>query len=299
MTVKEIGYAILQLKDPAGWADFAENILGFKRAVRNGISGDEFLLMDDAPFRYLAVKGSEDKFMAAGWDAGSSEAYNALRDKLTAKGVGVDEGSESEAARRAVKEFFSASDPSGNVFEVYHGREPGSTFSPGLGIKAFVTEEMGLGHCVLPAPETDATHAFYKEMLGFGDSDDLSLPPFAEGMPDQRVIFMHADNPRHHSLGLYNFPNPAGVVHLMVEVGSIDEVGACLDRVKKAGFPLLADLGRHANDMMVSFYFFGPGGICFEVGYDGLQIDDWSKFTPTKSTNGDLWGHEYNIPGEA
>ena len=29
---------------------------------------------------------------------------------------------------------------------------------------------------------------------------------------------MHADNPRQHSLALYDQPHPVGVVHVMVEV---------------------------------------------------------------------------------
>jgi 3,4-dihydroxy-9,10-secoandrosta-1,3,5(10)-triene-9,17-dione 4,5-dioxygenase len=82
----------------------------------------------------------------------------------------------------------------------------------------------------------------------------------------------------------------------MAEMGSMDEVGYCMDRVKAAGLHIFASLGRHANDEMVSFYFFAPGGIGFEVGYDGKQVKDWSKFKPTKSKIGDLWGHEYDFP---
>ena len=93
-----------------------------------------------------------------------------------------------------------------------------------------------------------------------------------EGAPEARVIFMHADNPRQHSLALYNQPHPAGVVHLMVEVGTLDEVGMALDRVKQAGLPLLATLGRHINDNMCSFYVLAPGGIAVEYGYDGLLV---------------------------
>ena len=107
---------------------------------------------------------------------------------------------------------------------------------------------------------------------------------------------MHADNPRQHSLALYNQGHPSGVVHIMVEVESLDEVGLALDRVKQAGLPILATLGRHVNDNMCSFYVLAPGGIAVEYGYDGLLVD-WDHHTPTVSTEGDLWGHEYSFPG--
>ena len=81
----------------------------------------------------------------------------------------------------------------------------------------------------------------------------------------------------------------------MVEVSTLDEVGSALDRVKKAGLPLMATLGRHINDNMCSFYVVAPGGIAIEYGFDGLLVD-WDHYTPTVSTIGDLWGHEYNVP---
>lgn len=296
MSVANLGYAVLQMQDPAAWADFAEAVLGFGQAKSYGKEGAQYLRMDGAPFRYMIVQGDEDRYLASGYDAGSEAKFHAQLANFEAAGVAVTHGSAEDAKHRAVKAVAFCQDPSGNHVEVYHGRETGEAFTPGHGIKTFMTGEMGLGHVVLPAPENDATIKFYREVMGFGVSDDLTLPAFAPGLPDQRIYFMHADNPRHHTLALYNFPNPAGVVHLMAEVGDMDELGLCMDRVKAADLHILASLGRHSNDEMISFYFMAPGGIAFEVGYDGKTIDDWSTFTPTKSTVGDIWGHEYNFP---
>jgi 3,4-dihydroxy-9,10-secoandrosta-1,3,5(10)-triene-9,17-dione 4,5-dioxygenase len=82
----------------------------------------------------------------------------------------------------------------------------------------------------------------------------------------------------------------------MVEVSSLDEVGRAMDRAKAGGYPILASLGRHVNDNMCSFYVVAPGGIAVEYGYDGMLVD-WDTYTPTVSTEGDHWGHEYNFPG--
>lgn len=296
MGIENLGYVRLQATDPGGWAAFAENVLGFGIADHEDGKGSKYLRMDDTPFRYIIEQGSEDRLVSSGLQLASGEAFNEQIAKLEAAGVTVEKGSEEEAARRAVTEFASCHDPSGNLVEIYHGRHAGPPFTPNQNIERFVTGEMGLGHMVIPAPENQATEEFYTSLLGFGVSDDLTLPPPAEGAPDQRILFMHADNPRHHTIGLYNFPSPVGVIHLMVEVGTIDEVGYCMDRVKEAGLHIFASLGRHSNDEMVSFYFFAPGGIGIEVGYDGKQVADWSQFTPTKTTSGDHWGHVYDFP---
>lgn len=296
MGIARLGYVVLQMKNPDAWAGFAETVLGFKRMEREDAKGAAYLRMDEAPFRYMVEQGEEEKFLAAGYELASEADYEALISKLEAAEVEVARGDAQEAERRAVAAFAVCHDPSGNTLELCHGRENGAPFEPGAGVSGFVTGDMGLGHLVIPAPANEETEAFYTQLCGFGISDDLTLPPPAESLPDQRILFLHADNPRHHTLGLYNFPNPTGVIHLMAEMKTMDDVGYCMDRVKQAGLHIFASLGRHSNDEMVSFYFFAPGGIGIEIGYDGLTIEDWSKFTPTKSTSGDYWGHEYDFP---
>ena len=41
-------------------------------------------------------------------------------------------------------------------------------------------------------------------------------------------------NPRHHSLALAPFPAPAGIVHLMIEVATLDDVGRAHGPVRPA-----------------------------------------------------------------
>jgi 3,4-dihydroxy-9,10-secoandrosta-1,3,5(10)-triene-9,17-dione 4,5-dioxygenase len=296
MGVASLGYVILEMQDPTAWAKFAKSVLGFGTVKSFGEKGAKYLRMDNAPFRYMIRKGETDRFICGGYQMSSKKAYEDQIKTFEKAKIEVCRGDARGAKHRAVKGFASVTDPSGNILEFFYGRDKGEPFTPGHGIKSFKTGKMGLGHMVLPAPENKKTIDFYRKLMGFGISDDLTLPAFAEGLPNQRIYFMHADNPRHHTLGLYNFPNPTGVIHLMAEVNTIDEVGMCMDRVKEAGLHIFASLGRHANDEMISFYFFAPGGIGFEVGYEGKQIKDWSKFKPTKSKIGDLWGHEYDFP---
>ena len=149
------------------------------------------------------------------------------------------------------------------------------------------------GSVVVPAPNQDEAHQFYKNVLGFGDSDDLTLPPPAEGAPDMRIVFLHAANPRHHSLALYEAEGlPGDCVHLMVEVKSVDEVGYALDRVNEREIMVVSTLGRHTNDRMLSFYMATPAGFAMEFGCDGLKMD-WEGYTPTVSTLPSIWGHKF------
>jgi 3,4-dihydroxy-9,10-secoandrosta-1,3,5(10)-triene-9,17-dione 4,5-dioxygenase len=295
MTISSLGYLILSSPDLDAWRQFGTQVVGAMNVAQD--DGTVALKIDDHPFRFLIEPGDTDRLTAIGWELDSEAALAALREKIEAEGLEIRDGSAADAAHRAVAAFFATTDPAGNPVEFYHGRRADPTpFVSPTGVRAFVTGDMGLGHVVVPAGENmAATHAFYTRVLGLGDSDDLNMQLPGEGAPAIRVLFLHADNPRHHSLALASLPSPSGIVHAMLEVEDFDEVGRCHDRVLAAGFPLMASLGRHCNDNMLSFYVHGPGGIPFEIGCEGLQID-WDEFEPTKSTVPDHWGHAYQVP---
>jgi 3,4-dihydroxy-9,10-secoandrosta-1,3,5(10)-triene-9,17-dione 4,5-dioxygenase len=106
--------------------------------------------------------------------------------------------------------------------------------------------------------------------------------------------FMHC-NRRHHSLALGQMPeSPNGAVHMMLEVGSLEDVGRAYDRVlkSKGKVPLSATLGRHVNDKMTSFYMQTPGGFDIEYGWNGLVIDP-ATWTATTSLAVSDWGHKW------
>ena len=154
---------------------------------------------------------------------------------------------------------------------------------------------MGFGHVVLPTDRYDETRAFYKDLLGFGDSDEMRV--HFPGAPERGLgmSFMHASGPRHHTVAVGEFPAPSGLIHTMVEVPTIDDVGLAFDRAVAAGTHISATLGRHTNDKMLSFYMRTPGGFDIEYGCGGEQYHDWSTVTPTFTIKEDLWGHKWDF----
>ncbi|KZX56548.1 hypothetical protein A3709_05470 [Halioglobus sp. HI00S01] len=298
MAVAASGYLRIGATDVDAWMGFGTGVLGLMEAQRDDASGARYLRLDDHPFRLMIEPAEADGLIATGLEFPDEDAFRACCSALTAAGHDVAPGSEAEAKRRAVTAFAITQDPSGNALELYWGRELDYTplVSP-QGIANFVTTyqqtgDLGFGHLVLPALEFDATTDFYTEIIGMGITDIL-YPP---GMDGAKIHFMHANNPRQHSLALFNGPHPLGVVHIMVEVETMDEVGRAMDRAKAAGSHFLATLGRHINDNMCSVYLLAPGGIAVEFGCEGMLIDP-ETHVATVSTEGDLWGHEYNFPG--
>ena len=76
----------------------------------------------------------------------------------------------------------------------------------------------------------------------------------------------------------------------MFEANTIDDVGFTLDRLQAAGGRLSMGLGRHTNDLMLSFYSTSPSGFDVEFGCGGRRVDD-ASWIVTEITRPSFWGH--------
>ncbi|GAB2843693.1 biphenyl-2,3-diol 1,2-dioxygenase [Actinocorallia aurea] len=290
--IKGLGYIWIQASDLSRWRDLALDCLGFAE----GTGPDEdalYLRMDERKHRIAVLPGDADRVLAVGWEVRDGHALALVREAVEKAGVEVADLSPEDAVRRGVESGIAFHDPSGAPVEVFFG--PVLDHGPvrtALG-QAFVTGRQGLGHVVLPTPAQEETVTFYTDVLGFLPRGAMKVAEVAPGV-FVRIRFLGV-NERHHSLAIC--PAPAaqdpGLVHLMVEVDTLDAVGRALDNVTKAGFSLSSTLGRHTNDKMVSFYVRAPGGWDIEYGTDGMLVDERS-YTAEEITADSYWGHDWS-----
>ncbi|MCP2275652.1 2,3-dihydroxybiphenyl 1,2-dioxygenase [Nocardia amikacinitolerans] len=290
--ISSLGYVRVAVSDPHAWRTFAFDVMGF--AEGSGPDPDAiYLRMDERGARLVLVPADTDKVLAVGWEVRDHRALAAARDAVQAAGIEVTTLSVEEADARRVEEAIAFTDPAGTPVEVFHG--PVLDHSPVVSQHGnrFVTEGLGLGHVVLPVPDLDVAFRFYTDVLGFLPRGAFRLPTPPEYGP-MRVRFLGV-NQRHHSLALIpsGGKEGSGLVHIMVEVDALDDVGRALDRVGKAGYHLSSTLGRHTNDKMISFYVRTPGGWDLEFGTEGLLVDE-STYTAEEITADSYWGHDWS-----
>lgn len=299
MKIHSLGYIVVNCTDPSRWSEYGTQVLGMmdnSQALRKDGEDTVFLKMDDRPYRIVVEKADVDNYNASGWEFAGEEEFQDALAILEKHGVNYERASEELIASRQVQDLASFSDPDGNRHEIFWGPiSDFAQFASPAGIKEFVTGGQGFGHTVMPTPSFDKASAFYRDVMGFGVSDLMKVrftPDPAE--PEKRLFFMHC-NERHHSLAIFESPMPAGCVHVMVEVNSVDEVGRAMDRMKAAGVKLTGTLGRHANDHMVSFYMLTPSGFMLEYGAEGRTVQDWSRYSAFQSTVNSFWGHDFSV----
>jgi 3,4-dihydroxy-9,10-secoandrosta-1,3,5(10)-triene-9,17-dione 4,5-dioxygenase len=293
--IRSLGYLRLESADVAAWREFGVKALGLAEG-RGPEDGALYLRMDDFPARLVIVPGERERLLASGWEVAGAPALAAVGRALADAGVAVKAGTPGELAARRVGDMLRFDDPAGNSIEVFHGaalehRPAASPYG-----NRFVTGAMGMGHVVLPvAGAADAALALYTDVLGFRLRDSMRMPAeLVGGKPGDPPAWFRflGCNPRHHSLALAPMPERAGIVHLMIEVAALDDVGRALDRCTRRRVPVTATLGRHANDLMVSFYVKTPGGFDIEYGTDGRLVDD-ATWIARESTAVSLWGHAF------
>jgi 3,4-dihydroxy-9,10-secoandrosta-1,3,5(10)-triene-9,17-dione 4,5-dioxygenase len=289
--IKSLGYITVAASDIERWRQFAFGVLGFAEGKGSDPSA-LYLRMDERAARIIVFPGDVDRVLTVGWEVRDHPALEQVKATLDAAGVAFKELSLSEADERRVEEVITFEDPAGTTLEVFHGAvlDHSPVVTP-FGAR-FVTGEQGLGHVVVPAMDPNGLFDFYTGVLGFRSRGAFRVPAPPEFGPI-RVRFLGI-NERHHSLAICPATNQdkPGLVHVMVEVDSLDTVGQALDRVNAEGFQLSSTLGRHTNDKMVSFYVRAPGDWDVEFGTDGMRVDE-TYYTAEEITTDSYWGHQW------
>ncbi len=291
--ISSLGYLRIESTDTGGWREFGTKVLGLTEG-RGPDSSAVYLRMDDFPARLVIVPGERDRLLACGWEVADAGTLSEVAHILAAADVPVKTGDAAELADRRVGQLLHVEDPSGNALEIFSGAVLDSRPAISPYGNRFVTGDQGMGHVVLPAAADEETLSFYTDLLGFRLRDSMRMPGEFFGRPGRQVWMRFLGCcPRHHSLALAPMDPAAGIVHLMMEVATLDDVGRTLDRCIRRKATISSTLGRHANDLMVSFYVRTPGGFDVEYGTDGQVVDD-STWVSRESTAISLWGHVFD-----
>jgi 2,3-dihydroxybiphenyl 1,2-dioxygenase len=289
--IKSLGYITVAASDIDRWRQFAFGVLGFAEGKGPDPSA-LYLRMDERAARIVVVPGEVDRVVTVGWEVRDHPGLEQVKSALDSAGVPFKELSAAEADERRVEEAITFDDPAGTTLEVFHGAvlDHSPVVTP-FGAR-FVTGAQGLGHVVVPATDPNGLVEFYTQVLGFRSRGAFRVPAPPEFGPI-RVRFLGI-NERHHSLAICPATNQEapGLVHVMVEVDSLDAVGQALDRVNAERFQLSSTLGRHTNDKMVSFYVRAPGDWDIEFGTDGMRVDE-TFYTAEEITADSYWGHQW------
>lgn len=289
MEILNLGYIEFEVSDMAAWRSFAtDGLLGME--ARDAQDSDVLLRLDEYSQRIRLRSGPADDVSHLGWEVANERDLEAVAARLAAAGVEVTEGAPAELERRELRRLIRFRDPAGVSSDVHFGATlvRDRPFRPTRPIGPFVTGDMGIGHAVLAVEDVDACVAFYRDVLGFRVTDYITFGGLGT------VVFMRCGR-RHHSVAFaQTLPFlKRKLIHTMVELERLDDVGAAYYHCINAGIGLEHNLGRHVNDDMLSFYAITPSDFSIEYAWGGLTIEDDAAWRVRHHLLGSTWGHDF------
>lgn len=283
----ELAFVEIESRDLARWKTFAESVLGLATQTRSNSSHHETLLVraDQAAYRIAVTAGEQEKFLRTVFRVGDASDLGRLEARFDAEGVAYQSGSACPLpSGRQGEPYLDVIDPAGLELRFTWGApevtEKG--LPTGTGISYSSHARGALGHVVALVPDLTQTVDFYTGTLGFEVTDYIGDGP-------GRLAFLRC-NERHHSMAFMAGPETT-VDHLMLEVDSLDDLGRVYDTAREVGGTVLSEIGRHTNDLAVSFYLRSPlPSLEIEFATGGIDVPegwavDWHK-------RGSVWGHK-------
>ncbi|MBV1882089.1 MAG: VOC family protein [Pseudomonadales bacterium] len=284
-TVSNLSYLGVHGKDLDAWQSFLTGVLGVSSKQSDT---DLQVRFDEQETRLRVIKGDTNDIQYAGYEVDNEENLLAVKARLDEMGYTTELVDKAQAKEYGVIGLVKTHDPDGLEIHLVYGADirPDKPFVSPTGVSGFVTGDQGFGHIVLTVKSMDAARQFYEQGLGFKVSDFIAMPM---GKHSMELVFLHC-NSRHHTLALAPIPMPTRLLHFMMQVENVDDVGLGLERANAAECKITSSLGRHTNDEMFSFYVRSPSGFDVEFGCGARTVD--SDWTVKHYKSGSIWGHK-------
>ena len=287
--VRELAAVTLDSTDLDAWERFGSSVLGM--SVRRD-PGELRLKMDDYPYRFRIRDTGRDGLSGITWVGRGPESVTEIRDRWERRGGSPGTVMSLDWNAAEARETYAFEDHQGVVHEVFDVGPGGqSPFEAGPDVAGFVTGDAGLGHIVF-FDRVDLANRVFQDTLAMSIREDSPLTVGGMGR-------FYGCNSRHHSAAAVEVPgrDTPGIMHVMIEMLGIDDVGAALDRAASDGWKPRTSLGRHPDNVL-SFYVPTPGGFDMEVGCDGWVVPSdaqWDVDMHAKRAR--IWGHTGIGPG--
>jgi len=288
--VTELGYIGISVSNADAWKAYATEVVGMEW-VDDGEKDRFYLRMDNWHHRIAIHVDGGDDLAYLGWRVKGPEEFEAMAQKLSDHQIKFEVCSDKDAEDRHVLGLMKLKDPGGNPTEIFYSPQVDSykPFHPGRPMYGrFITNDQGLGHCIIRQEDVPAATRFYG-ILGLKGSVEvkIKLPNGGVAMP----VFMHTKG-RQHSVAFGLGPMQKRINHLMIEYTHLNDLGIAHDTVRQRGIDVALQLGMHCNDQALTFYHSNPSKWLWELGWGAVPAYENSEHYTR-----DIFGHGMEAKG--
>lgn len=232
-----LGYVGIEASDLAAWEKFGRDGIGFHVEYC-----DDALIfrLDERSRRIVLWEGPRDDVAWFGWEVDGPDELATIEQHLQGLSIDVRPLSAEEMALRGVGRAIAFRGPMGLPFEIYC--DPVVSDQPLRlnGLSGFAAGSSGIGHIAVLVENMHEASEQIRTLMGANTTDWVEID--RKGVVTS-IAFLHS-NQRHHSFAIAETsgPRPDGmrtIAHLMVEVATLEDVGAASIRCKRLGYRAL------------------------------------------------------------
>jgi 2,3-dihydroxy-p-cumate/2,3-dihydroxybenzoate 3,4-dioxygenase len=273
-----LGYCRLRCPDLSASVRFYRDLVGMTLA-RDGIQS-AWLRCSDKPYDLILDAGTEAGLAGIGFELENLWELEAAHTVLTKLGLSVDWADVATCNAMKVARSLRFADPvTGLEIDFYANQEIEPAPFDGE-----LTKIARLGHVVLNVADLAAAHRFWVDGLGFAVSDQV------EGVAEWLRCW---PNRLHHSLALLQAERNT-LHHINFMVTDVDDIGAAMNRMKRADVPIVFGPGRHLPSTSIFLYFLDPDGNTTEYSFGMELFEEMGARAPRelehKAEVMDIWG---------
>ena len=278
---KKLGYVVLSVTDLEKSADFYENMVGLQFVERDNET--VYLRSSYDHHNMILEQGSEPGLKRVAFELEKASQFQDVFNYLTDKGLNPIELSEKETQKLAQGRTLRFKDPYvGVTYEFYvEMMQLGLPYKSthGLDIECLL-------HVVYESPHLEEITDFFVNTLNFKISD-------FSGRETNFVWLRAFPNPWHHTFAVTKGPENK-LNHLAYKVGTVDDIGIQVNRLKDNNVPILFGPGRHHPSGSIFLYYADPDGMAIEYsqGMEAFPEEgarEPRRLEPSKETI-DEWG---------
>ncbi|WP_430461523.1 VOC family protein [Thalassolituus sp. LLYu03] len=290
-----LGYVVIESRKMDQWRSFLVDGIGLHLAQNT----KELMTfrMDDHACRLVVRNGPAEDVVAFGWELAHISTLEVIRSRLKQHNIDMSESSSAEAASRGVENFWKIRGPKDIAFEYYTQAIFDNTplKTP---ISAFETGSGGMGHAAIISRVPEKMQAFFSDIMDARVTDYITQAIAGVTLDFTFMRF----NERHHTVaiaasqGIKLDPIRTRIQHMNLMVETVEDLTGALQRVRKLGYEVAREIGRHPNDHDISFYVVSPSGFEFEVGWNARTVDE-ASWKVQHYDRISQWGHKPQNPG--
>ncbi len=286
--VFQLGYIAVAVADVARTLDYYVKALGTTEVDRDS-DGNIYLSVGYQHHDLVLTPANEKAFLHLGYQLNPGTDLDRFAKEVRDFGLKAVKKSDPQPG---IAELVEVEGPAGNTFQFFEKID-----APAPGYKPGTVSPLRLGHVAVISPEADKLIAFYRDFLGFWETDWIG----------DLANFLTC-NYEHHVVNVVKAP-PSKIHHIAFQLHEMADHGRSADLLRAAGVPTKWGPSRHTAGHNLAAYHYDPENTLIELYTDMdvfvpelgfCQPRPWHEHAPMKPKRWGLtelstWGVDFQF----